>query len=102
VAGLAGTKTEMDSAVLPIGPRYESYEGFVRDQSRRLLQSLSLIMRDRELAADAAQDAFIQLYRHWEEMEEVRDPVAWLYRVAINRSRDYRRDWQGAPGSWSV
>jgi RNA polymerase sigma-70 factor (ECF subfamily) len=91
VAGLAGKQTEMDSAVLPIRPRNGSYESFVRDQSPRLLQSLSLIMRDRELAADAAQEAFIELYRHWEEMEEVRDPVAWLYRVAINRSRDYRR-----------
>ena len=76
---------------MPTGLGNGSYESFVRDHSPRLLQSLSLIVRDRELAADAAQDAFLQLYRHWDEMEEVRDPVAWLYRVAINRSNDYRR-----------
>jgi RNA polymerase sigma-70 factor (ECF subfamily) len=86
---MAGEHTERGSVVLSTGNG--SYESFVREQSPRLLQSLSLIARDRELAADAAQDAFIQLYRHWGEMEEVRDPVAWLYRVAINRSNDYRR-----------
>ena len=91
LAGLANKQAEMSNAVLPTGCGNGSYESFVRDQSPRLLQSLSLIVRDRELAADAAQDAFIQLYRHWYDMEEIRDPVAWLYRVAINRSNDYRR-----------
>src|SRR5665647_1553245 len=63
----------------------------MRQQCPRLLQSLSLILRDRELAADAAQDAFLQLHLHWEDKEGLRDPVAWLYRVALNRSSDYRR-----------
>jgi RNA polymerase sigma-70 factor (ECF subfamily) len=89
--GIADKHAEIRSALWPAASRNASYESFVRDQSPRLLQSLSLIVRDRELAADAAQDAFIRLYRHWDEMEEVRDPVAWLYRVAINCSNDYRR-----------
>ncbi len=91
MAGFADKQAVMSNTVLPTGRADGSYEDFVRDQSPRLLQSLSLIVRDRELAADAAQDAFIQLYRHWDEMEEVQNPVAWLYRVAINRSNDYRR-----------
>jgi RNA polymerase sigma factor (sigma-70 family) len=91
VAGIANGRAERGSAILSIAPRDGSYESFVREQSPRLLQSLSLIVRDRDLAADAAQEAFIQLYRHWNDMEEIRDPVAWLYRVALNRSNDYRR-----------
>jgi RNA polymerase sigma-70 factor (ECF subfamily) len=91
VFGLAYKQAERNSTLLPTGTGKQSYESFVRDQSPRLVQSLSLIVRDRELAADAAQDALIQLYRHWDDMDEVRDPVAWLYRVAINRSNDYRR-----------
>jgi RNA polymerase sigma-70 factor, ECF subfamily len=87
----ADKQVETIEQVLPTRRENGSYETFVRSQSPRLLQSLSLIARDRELAADAAQDAFIQLYRHWDEMQEIQDPVAWLYRVAINRSNDYRR-----------
>lgn len=91
LSGFAYRQAERSNKLLPAGTRSRGYEGFVRDQGPRLVQSLSLIARDRELAADAAQDAFIQLYRHWDDMETVRDPVAWLYRVAINRSNDYRR-----------
>jgi RNA polymerase sigma-70 factor (ECF subfamily) len=57
----------------------------------RLVRALTMISLDREVAADAAQDAFIQLYLRWDRIDEYRDPVAWLYRVGINRCKDYRR-----------
>ena len=57
----------------------------------RLVQALTMISLDREAAADAAQEAFIQLFLHWDNISEYRDPVAWLYRVGINRCKDYRR-----------
>jgi RNA polymerase sigma factor (sigma-70 family) len=91
LSGLAQKQAEGSVRLLPADTRNRSYESFVREHGPRLVQSLSLIGRDQELAADAAQDALIQLYRHWDDMDEVRDPVAWLYRVAINRSNDYRR-----------
>jgi RNA polymerase sigma factor (sigma-70 family) len=56
-----------------------------------LVKSLALITFDRGMAEDAAQDAFIQLYLHWREVPAMRDPAAWLYRVGINRCKDYRR-----------
>ncbi len=46
---------------------------------------------DHEMAADAAQDAFVQLYLHWGKVTASGNPDAWLYRVAINRCHDYRR-----------
>ncbi len=59
--------------------------------SARLMRALTMISLDREVAADAAQEAFIQLYLRWDRFDEYRDPVAWLYRVGINRCKDYRR-----------
>lgn len=56
-----------------------------------MVKSLALITLDRGLAEDAAQDAFLQLYLHWRQVPAINDPTAWLYRVAINRSKDYRR-----------
>jgi RNA polymerase sigma factor (sigma-70 family) len=58
------------------------------------VKSLALITLDRGLAEDAAQDAFLQLYLHWREVPAMRDPTAWLYRVGINRCKDYRRAWR--------
>lgn len=63
----------------------------MEEHCTRLVQTLSLISRDRELAWDAAQDALLKLYLRWDTVGELRDPVAWVYRVALNRCSDYRR-----------
>lgn len=67
------------------------FEAVVRRSSERLIQMLDVIFLDRELAADAAQDAYVQLYLHWDTVGGSAEPEAWLYRVAVNRSKDYRR-----------
>lgn len=67
------------------------YETFVRKHFHQLEKSLCLITLDRGLAADAAQEACLRLYLRWDRVGELDDPVAWLYRVGINRCRDYRR-----------
>ena len=69
----------------------ETLEALVSQQGERLIRSLSAIFLDRELAADAAQEAFVQLYMHWDEVIRKGEPEPWLYKVAINRGRDYRR-----------
>jgi RNA polymerase sigma factor (sigma-70 family) len=55
-----------------------------------LVRSLTLVVLDRELAADAAQEAFLQLYLHWHQVQH-QDPVAWVYRVGNNRCKDHYR-----------
>ena len=62
----------------------------VRTHSGPLIRTLMLITLDAGLAEDAAQEAFLQLHLHWCD-PAVKNRVAWLYRVAINRSKDYRR-----------
>jgi RNA polymerase sigma-70 factor, ECF subfamily len=69
----------------------ETFERVVDRQAERLVRSLTAMFLDREMAADAAQDAFVQLYLHWDKVTASGEPDAWLYRVAINRCRDYRR-----------
>jgi RNA polymerase sigma-70 factor (ECF subfamily) len=67
------------------------FDAFVSRHSARLVKSLALITLDRGLAEDAAQEAFLQLYLHWREVPGMRDPAAWLYRVGMNRCKNYRR-----------
>ncbi|MFH1834140.1 MAG: sigma-70 family RNA polymerase sigma factor [bacterium] len=67
------------------------FEAVVRRSSEKLIQMLDVIFLDRELAADAAQDAYVQLCIHWEKVGGSAEPEAWLYRAAVNRGKDYRR-----------
>jgi RNA polymerase sigma-70 factor, ECF subfamily len=67
------------------------FEAFVQRHSARLVRSLALITLDRGLAEDAAQEAFLQLYLHWREVPGMSNPEGWLYRVGMNRCKNYRR-----------
>ena len=75
------------------GPR--DFRTFFEDEHRRLLKTLYFVTGDRNDAADLMQDAFVKLWERWDRIEEVDDPVAYLYRVALNatrmRSRALRR-----------
>ncbi len=73
------------------GTHVDGFEPFMQSHCTRLVRALTVISLDREAAADAAQEAFVQLYLRWDHLGDYRDPVAWLYRVGINRCRDYRR-----------
>lgn len=85
--GVAAT----DPAVVRARTQTGSFDSFMRGHCTRLVRALTAISFDREAAADAAQEAFVQLYLNWDKVDEFRDPVAWLYRVGINRCKDYRR-----------
>lgn len=67
------------------------FEEFVQRHFDSLAKTLAVVTFDKDLAADAAQEAFLQLHLRWHKVDELNDPVAWLYRVGINRCRDYRR-----------
>lgn len=67
------------------------FEAVVRRSSGRLIQMLDAAFLDRELSVEAAQEAFVQLYLHWDRVGSSEEPEAWLYRVAVNRCKDHRR-----------
>jgi RNA polymerase sigma-70 factor (ECF subfamily) len=43
---------------------------------------LSRMLRDPELAADLAQDAFVRAYRAWADLDDPAKARAWLYQIA--------------------
>lgn len=57
----------------------------------RLVRSLTVVSGDRELAADAVQEAFVAAHLKWRRVQRYDDPVGWIRRVAINRLRDGHR-----------
>jgi RNA polymerase sigma-70 factor (ECF subfamily) len=88
---IAGTGVDEGSRRGAATPSAESFERLVANKAERLIRSLTASFLDRELAEDAAQEAFVQLYLHWDEVIQKGDPEPWLYRVAFNRCKDHRR-----------
>jgi RNA polymerase sigma factor (sigma-70 family) len=73
--------------------REREYAWFFRTEFTPVLRTVFLILRDRGLAEDIAQDAFMQLYTHWRKVSRYERPEAWVRRVAIRMAvRQQRRD----------
>ena len=69
------------------GPRGRDDDSDVRQlfvaEFPSLVRTLTLIVRDRAAAEDLAQDAFVQLLRHWPKVSQYESPGGWLRRVAV-------------------
>lgn len=46
---------------------------------------------DADTALDIAQEAFLRLWKQWENGEKILNPKAWLLRVARNLAEDYAK-----------
>ena len=83
----------IDRTELLAGFPSHDFEHFFIQHYDRLVRSLTAITGDPELARDCVQDAFVKASTRWRKLRRYDDPVAWVRRVAINRSRDiYRAD----------
>jgi RNA polymerase sigma factor (sigma-70 family) len=60
---------------------------FFEEEHRRLFKTLYFVTGDRADAADLMQDAFAKLWERWDRIQDIDDPVAYLYRIALNGSR---------------
>jgi RNA polymerase sigma-70 factor, ECF subfamily len=66
-------------------------EDVFRQEYERLVRALTLVAGEREVAADAVQEAFIRLVGHWGQVSKYEDPAGWVRKVALNRIRDHQR-----------
>ncbi len=63
-------------------------ELFEAEETPLLRYAFSLVGR-RAIAEEVVQDVFLQLHRHWDEVDK---PVAWLYRSIRNKAYNHHRD----------
>lgn len=65
------------------------FEAFFRLEHERLFRAMWLLTRDRQEAEEVTQEAFLRLWERWGRVADAPDPVAYLYRTALNvwRSR---------------
>ena len=61
-----------------------AFEEIVETYRERLYRVAWRILRDDESAEDAAQEAFIKVYRHIARFEERSSLYTWMYRITVN------------------
>jgi RNA polymerase sigma-70 factor (ECF subfamily) len=59
--------------------------------SSTVLRTAQRLLLNREDAQDAAQEAFLRLYRSLNRIDQERDVMPWLYRLTVNACQDMRR-----------
>jgi RNA polymerase sigma factor (sigma-70 family) len=64
-------------------------EAFARHQGE-LLGTLYYLVGNLEDARDALQETFIKCWRHRDEVDEIQNLRAWIFRIALNTGRDMR------------
>ncbi|WP_246369557.1 sigma-70 family RNA polymerase sigma factor [Saccharibacillus deserti] len=58
-----------------------------------LLRTASLLVRDRQTAEEAVQDAFVQAYLKIGQLHDSAKLKSWLIRIVVNRCRMRQRTW---------
>src|SRR4051794_10592884 len=60
-----------------------TFSAFFRREYRSVVHTVYLVIPDRGRSEELAQEAFIQLFRHWRKVSSYERPGAWVRRVAI-------------------
>jgi RNA polymerase sigma-70 factor (ECF subfamily) len=68
------------------------YEWVFRTTYPAVVRTAFVIVRERGLAEEVAQDAFVRLYERWDGVVEIEQPQAWVHAVAVRMAvRQARR-----------
>lgn len=69
-----------------------AFEAFYEAEARTLFRRLWLVTGNRAEAEELMQDAFLSVWRRWDRVGGMDDPIGYLYRTAMNLFRKrYRR-----------
>ncbi len=65
-----------------------SFEMFFEANRQRLFGAFCLITGNRHEAEEIVQDAFLKLWERWDRVSTLEDPLAFLFRTAMNGFRN--------------
>ena len=85
------TRTPPTSDVQDSADSRQKLETLFADAHGEILGTLFYLVGNIEDARDALQETFLKCWRHQEQMAEVANLRAWVFRVALNTGRDCRK-----------
>ncbi len=90
-SGVSITMAAMTEEAVAETERVDTFEEFFRANYERLLRAMYLATGNRHEAEDLAQDAMARMLERWDRVAAAKDPVGYVYRVALNRRRSLLR-----------
>src|SRR5436853_7506711 len=72
-------------------PRHTEFDTLYRKHSREVWALVYARWLNSDLALDIVQEAFLRLWKQWQQGEVIVHPRAWLLRVARNLAEDYAK-----------
>jgi RNA polymerase sigma-70 factor (ECF subfamily) len=81
----------MKSSPPPAGERHADFEGLYQRHSREVWALAYARWLNADLALDIMQEAFLRLWKQWQDGEAILNPRAWLLRVARNLAEDHAK-----------
>ncbi len=80
---------------LPAGPSAAEMEALYRRYAPVLHARARSILGSDESAADAVQETFARVIRHWAEFRAEASPLTWMYRISTNWCLNQLRNHKG-------
>lgn len=71
--------------------RYEGFDEFYRDNWDAIYRTITLTIRDADLAKEAVDEAMVRALSDWHQIRSGPNPSGWVYRTAFNWSVDQIR-----------
>lgn len=71
---------------LPLVRGVEDFDSFYRREYRAVLGLALVLSRNRPIAEELTQEAFLATFRRWDRVGRMENPGAWVRRVVANRS----------------
>jgi RNA polymerase sigma factor (sigma-70 family) len=67
------------------------FDAWYHAEYQRLVNSIALVIGDRQLAADAVAEGFTRALARWDRVRRMSHPTGWVYRVAMNEAKRAKR-----------
>ena len=71
--------------------RHAEFDALYRQHSREVWALVYARWLNADVALDIVQEAFLRLWKQWEQGEKILNPRAWLLRVARNLAEDHAK-----------
>src|SRR5437764_14826380 len=81
----------MKASPRPVQRRQADFEALHERHSREVWALVYARWLNADLASDIMQEAFLRLWRQWQDGEAILNPRAWLLRVARNLAEDHAK-----------
>lgn len=69
------------------------FEELLSGYLKKVLRLVILIVKDRNLAEDITQEVFLKAYRSISSFRAESSMQTWIYRIAVNEAKKYKRSW---------